>query len=375
MSSYDYLIVGAGLFGATFAHEAVSDGKRVLVIDRRGHIGGNCWSHNVGGVEVHDYGPHFIHTNDSSIWGWFDGLARLVPSVPSPVASWCGKLYSLPFSMITFNQLWGVTTPEEAKAAIESQRIPCAKPKNLEEHVLDMVGVDIYERLVKGYTEKQYGKPCSELPASLISRMPVLFEWSANYNGKVFQGVPVDGYGPMFEKLLDGVEVQLGVDYLGDAKALRRLAKNVIYTGGIDEYFGYRLGALEWRGRRFDERVENVEMSQTAALINYQDKSELRLRSMEHRLFIPPMIRRETLQTVITDEYAVPWEPGDEPYYTVNDKENQVRYSQYARLAEDETGVHFGGRLGEYRYYTMEDTVKSAWRLCEALLGTRDRFV
>lgn len=360
MSAYDLLVVGAGLYGSVVAREAADTGKRVLVVDRRDHIGGNCWSYREEGIDVHAYGPHVIHTDKKCIWNWLGRFADLVPCVVSPIALWRGQAYNLPFNMNTFHQLWGVVTPAEAKAEIERQRVPCDNPRNLEEHVLDMVGRDVYERLVKGYTEKQYGKPCSQLPASLITRMPLRFTYCNDYLGRRYQGVPADGYGSMFDKMLAGIEVRLGVDYLESRGALFGMASEVVFTGPIDEYFGYVLGALEWRGRKFVHRVMSEENHQGCVILNYQDRDVSQLRSIEHKHFAS----QSSPKTVVTDEFAMAWQPGDEPYYTVNDGPNQRRYAAYVRLAESEPKVHFGGRLGEYRYYTMEDTIQSAWSLC-----------
>ncbi len=361
--AYDFLVVGAGLFGSTIARMASDHGKSVLVVERRDHVGGNCWSFKQEGIDVHAYGPHLLHTNDKEVWGWFSRFDDMLPSVASPIANFKGELYNLPFNMNTFHALWGVTTPAEAKVVIESQRVPCAEPANLEEHVLDMVGTDIYEKLVKGYTEKQYGKPCSRLPASIISRMPLLFTFCNDYSNERYQGVPEHGWDVFFERILDGIEVRCGVDYLDERGSLEGLAPVIIYTGAIDAYFDYRYGPLEYRGRRFEHRLLNVDNFQGCELMNYTDAETPWLRTIEHKHFTKTVSDK----TVVTYEYATPWAPGEEPYYTVNDDENQERFALYAELARAEQNVHFGGRLAEYRYYDMQNTIRSAWRLADHL--------
>ena len=365
MRSYDVVIVGAGLFGSTIARLAADSGLRPLVLDRREHIGGNCWSYREGPIDVHAYGPHVIHTDDRGVWSYFERFATMFHVVTGPIANYQGKLYNLPFNMNTFYALWGVTTPEEAKKEIESQRVPCDEPRNLEEHVLNLVGRDVYEKLVKGYTEKQYGKPCSELPASLISRMPLLFTFENDYLRKRYQGVPEQGYEYLFQNMLKGIDVELGADYLEDSTRWRSLAPLLVYTGPIDEYFGYRFGELEYRGRKFEHVIYEEENHQGVSFMNYTDADNPCLRSTEHKHFT----RAESANTVVTYEYAVPWHKGDVPYYSVNDAKNQVRYKQYLELSKVDASVVFGGRLGEYRYYTMSDTVQSAFKLAGRLFG------
>lgn len=365
---YDLLVVGAGLFGSTVARLAVDEGMDVLVVERRDHIGGNCWSFKQVGVDVHAYGPHALHTNDRTIWEWFCSFADFVPRIMSPIANYRGELYCLPFSMHTFHALWGVGTPEEAAREIERQRVPCESPSNLEEHVLSMAGRDVYEKLVKGYAEKQYGKPCSELPASLISRMPMLMTFDVDYNHKRYQGVPAEGWGEFFDRLLSGVEVLTGVDFLARRSELEELSDMIVFTGPIDEYYGYRFGPLEYRGRKFEHEELAIPNYQGCALMNFTDEDVPWLRTIEHKHFLGA----ESPSTVITREYATPWSPGDEPYYTVNDEVNQRRYELYRSLASADEHVLFGGRLGEYRYYAMDDTVVSA-RRCFELLEERRR--
>lgn len=366
---YDFVIVGSGLFGATVARQAVDAGNSVLVIERRAHIGGNCWSFKMAGIDIHAYGPHSLHTNDKAVWDWFSKYADLTPCILSPVANYRGSLYSLPFNMHTFYELWGVRTPEEAREKIEEQRVPIENPANLEEHVLSMVGRDVYERLVKGYTEKQYGKPCSDLPASLIARMPLLLTFDNDYNHKKYQGIPEDGWGAFFDRLLEGVEVVTGVDYLKHRDELESLADRVVFTGAIDEYYGYRFGPLEYRGRRFEHEELETDNFQGCALMNYTDAETPWLRTIEHKHFIGT----KTPTTVVTKELATSWQPGDEPYYTVNDEANQARYDRYRELASQDGKVVFGGRLGEYRYYTMDDTVKSAFACWGSLVKKGDQ--
>lgn len=363
--AYDVLIIGAGLFGSVIAREAADRGLRPLVIERRSHIGGNCWSWREGGIDVHAYGPHVVHTNSRAVWRYLERFCEFIPCVCSPIANYKGELYNLPFNMNTFHALWGVRTPEEAQRVLEDQRIPCPEPKNLEERALDLAGRDVYEKLVRGYSEKQYGRSCQELPPSLIARMPMLLTFDNDYLHTRYQGVPTDGYEAVFERMLDGIEVQLNVDFLDDADYHRSLASMTVCTGPIDEFYSYRFGALEYRGRRFEHEILDIQNYQGCAMMNYTDAETPWLRVIEHKHFA----RQVSNQTVVTREYAIPWEPGDEPYYTVETQRNVNLYERYAALAAADPAVHFGGRLGEYRYFTMADTVASALRMSSNLFG------
>lgn len=353
---YDVLIVGAGLFGSALARACADDGKRVLVVEKRGHAGGNCFSFQSEGIDVHAYGPHVIHTDDVALWDYFDALGEMTPCMTSPIANFHGELYNLPFNMNTFHALWGVVTPEEAKAKIELQRVPCAEPRNLEEHVLSMVGTDVYEKLVKGYAEKQYGRSCSELPASVIGRMPLLFTFDNDYLHRRYQGVPRDGYGALFEVLLDGIEVELGTDFCDNRHEFDSMADSVVFTGAIDEYYGYCFGELEYRGRRFEHKMLETDNYQGVSIMNYTDTETPFLRTVEHKHFNGA----KSDKTIVTWEYAESWEPGKVPYYPIEDEVNKAKYRKYLELSQNDSRVHFGGRLGEYRYYDMQDTVRSA---------------
>lgn len=357
------IVVGSGLFGSAVARAMTDAGGRVLVIEKREHIGGNCWSFRENGIDVHAYGPHVLHTDSKAVWDWFCSLTEFSPCMMSPIANFRGELYNLPFNMNTFYALWGVRTPQEAKAKIASQRIPCKNPSNLEEHVLDVVGVDVYEKLVKGYTEKQYGKPCSELPVSLIRRMPLLFTFDNDYSHVRYQGVPRKGWPAVFESLLEGIDIELDVNYLENRDRFRKISQRIVFTGGIDAFYDYQYGPLEYRGRRFKHKTMDCANFQGCSLMNFTDKETPHLRTIEHKHFSGALSE----VTVVTYEYATGWHPGDDPYYTVNDEANQDRYDAYMTLAVNTPNVFFGGRLGEYRYYDMQDTVKSAWALCHKL--------
>ena len=361
---YDFLVVGAGFFGAVFAHEATARGKKCLVIDRREHIGGNCYTETVEGIQVHKYGAHIFHTSDKAIWNYINQFTEFNNYVNSPVANYRGEIYNLPFNMNTFSRLWGISTPAEAKAIIESQRGAAAEPQNLEEQAISLVGKDIYEKLVKGYTEKQWGRSCSELPSFIIRRLPVRFTYNNNYFTDRYQGIPEGGYTAIFERLLEGIEVRLGCDYLQNRQALRAMAETVIYTGPIDQYFDYCYGPLQFRSLRFETEVLDTDNFQGNAVVNYTDRETPFTRIIEHKHFefgTQP-------KTVITREYPADWHPGDEPYYTINDEKNNALYGRYAALAEQEDGVWFGGRLGEYKYYDMDKVIASALTLCGKLL-------
>ena len=357
---YDYLVVGAGFFGAVFAHEATRRGKRCLVVDRRSHIGGNCYTENVEGIHVHKYGAHIFHTSDEEIWRYVNRFAPFNHFINSPVANYHGEIYNLPFNMNTFSRLWGIATPAQAKAKIEEQRGDApAEPSNLEEQAISLVGRDIYEKLVKGYTEKQWGRSCTELPAFIIQRLPVRFVYDNNYFNDRFQGIPEGGYTPIFERLLEGVDLRLDCDYLARREELRPLARKVIYTGPIDQYFDYRFGPLQFRSLRFETQVLDEENFQGNAVVNYTDRETPWTRIIEHKHFA----FGKQPKTVITREYPADWTPGSEPYYTVNDAENNALYQRYAALAEEDPTVLFGGRLGEYRYYDMDKVIASSLRL------------
>ncbi len=363
---YDYLIVGAGLFGATFAREAVNAGKSVLVIDKRDHVGGNIYTESIEGIEVHKYGAHIFHTNSRRAWEYVNRFAEFNRYTNSPVANFHGELYSLPFNMYTFNKMWGVVTPEEAKRKIEEQRAASGitEPRNLEEQAIMLVGTDIYERLVKGYTEKQWGRPCSELPAFIIKRLPVRFTFDNNYFNALYQGIPCEGYTAMVEKMLDGIPVQLGVDFLKEKESLSKLANKIVYTGPIDAYFDFSLGALSYRSVRFENEILNIENYQGNAVVNYTDAETPYTRIIEHKHFV----FSNQPKTVISREYSQEWTRGVEPYYPVNDEKNTVLYKQYKDLAKKEKNVIFGGRLAEYRYYDMDAVILAALDAAESEL-------
>ena len=359
--------MGAGLFGAAFAQQVRAAGKSVLVIDRRNHIGGNVYTEEIEGIQVHRYGAHIFHTNDRSVWEYVNRFAEFNRYTNAPVANYRGELYSLPFNMYTFNKLWGVVTPREAEAKIREQREAAGitEPKNLEEQAISLVGTDIYERLIKGYTEKQWGRPCSELPSFIIKRLPVRFTFDNNYFNARYQGIPVGGYTRMVEKMLDGVEVRLNVDYLQHKTELDALADRVVYTGSVDAYFDDCYGPLSYRSVRFETEVLDTPNFQGNAVVNYTDRETPFTRIIEHKFFefgTQP-------KTVISREYSAEWRPGMEPYYPVNDEKNSALYEQYKALADREQKTVFGGRLGEYRYYDMDAVLLSALKLAEKELG------
>ena len=355
---YDYLIVGAGLFGAVFAHEAKAAGKTCLVIDKRDHIAGNIYTESVEGINVHRYGAHIFHTNNKEVWDYVNRFAVFNRYTNSPIANYHGEIYNMPFNMNTFNKMWGVVTPAEAMAKIEEQRAAhfTPEPKNLEEQAINLVGVDIYEKLVKGYTEKQWGRPCTELPAFIIRRLPVRFTYDNNYFNALYQGIPNGGYTKLVEKMLEGVEVRLNTNYLQHKAELDALAGRVIYTGPIDAYFDYCLGALQYRSVRFETEVLDTPNYQGNAVVNYTDAETPYTRVIEHKHFefgTQP-------KTVVSREYSAEWKPGDEPYYPVNDEANNTLYAKYKAMADAEPHVVFGGRLGEYKYYDMDKVIESA---------------
>ena len=354
---YDYLVVGSGLYGAIFAHEANKRGKKVLVIDKRPNIAGNIYTEEVEGINVHKYGAHIFHTNNKEVWQYITQLAEFNRFTNSPVANYKGELYSLPFNMYTFNKMWGVVTPEEAAAKIEEQRQEIkGEPKNLEEQAISLVGRDIYEKLIKGYTEKQWGRPCNELPSFIIKRLPVRLTFDNNYFNALYQGIPMGGYTKMVENMLEGIEVRLNTDYLENKEELDSLADKVVYTGPIDAYFNYKLGTLEYRSVRFETEVLDKPNFQGNAAVNYTDAQTPWTRIIEHKWFefgTQP-------KTVISREYSSEWKLGDEPYYPVNDEKNGALYAEYKKLGEAETKVIFGGRLGEYKYYDMDAVIAAA---------------
>ncbi len=354
---YDYLIVGAGLYGAVFAHEAKAAGKTCLVVDKRDHIAGNIYTETVEGINVHRYGAHIFHTNNKEVWDYVNQFAVFNRYTNSPIANYHGEIYNMPFNMNTFNKMWGVVTPAEAHAKIEEQRAAhfTPEPKNLEEQAINLVGTDIYEKLVKGYTEKQWGRPCTELPAFIIRRLPVRFTYDNNYFNALYQGIPNGGYTRMVEKMLEGIEVRLGVNYLKDKAELDKLAGRVIYTGPIDAYFDYSLGALQYRSVRFETEVLDMPNYQGNAVVNYTDAETPYTRIIEHKHFE----FGDQPKTVISREYSAEWKPGDEPYYPVNDETNNTLYARYKAMADAEPHVVFGGR-GEYKYYDMDKVIESA---------------
>ena len=364
---YDYLVVGAGLYGAVFAHEAKEKGKKVLVIDKRDHIAGNVYTEEIEGINVHKYGAHIFHTNNKKVWEYITKFAEFNRFTNAPVANYKGELYSLPFNMYTFNKMWGVVTPQETADKIEEQKKSAGitEPKNLEEQAISLVGTDIYEKLVKGYTEKQWGRPCHELPAFIIKRLPVRLTFDNNYFNALYQGIPMGGYTKMVENLLDGIEVRLGEDYLAKKSEYDEMAEKVVYTGAIDAYFGYKLGALEYRSVRFENEVLDMPNFQGNAAVNYTDAETPWTRIIEHKWFE----FGDQPKTVISREYSSEWKLGDEPYYPVNDEKNGNLYAQYKELADAEKKIIFGGRLGEYKYYDMDAVIASALDMCEKELA------
>ena len=361
---YDYLIVGAGLYGATIAHEAKKAGKSVLVIDRRPNIAGNVYTEDIEHIHVHKYGAHIFHTNDKGVWDFVNQFAVFNRFTNSPVANFHGELFSLPFNMYTFNKMWGVVTPEEAKAKIEEQKKAAGitEPRNLEEQAISLVGTDIYEKLIKGYTEKQWGRKCTELPAFIIKRLPVRLTFDNNYFNALYQGIPVGGYTKMVANMLEGIEVRLNTDYLKDKESLDSLAETVVYTGPIDAYFNYSLGYLEYRSVRFETEVLDKPNFQGNAAVNYTDSETPWTRIIEHKWFEfgKDDNGNDLPKTVISREYSSEWKPGDEPYYPVNDQKNGELYKKYKELADRESKVVFGGRLGEYKYYDMDKVLRAA---------------
>ena len=365
---YDYLVVGSGLFGAIFAHEAKKKGKRVLVIEKRTHVAGNIYTEKVEGINVHKYGAHIFHTNNKKVWNYITQFAEFNRFTNSPVANYKGELYSMPFNMYTFNKMWGVVTPEEAENKINEQRSEIkGEPQNLEEQAISLVGRDIFEKLVKGYTEKQWGRDCKDLPAFIIKRLPVRLTFDNNYFNAMYQGIPVGGYTKLIENLLDGIEIRLEVDYLENKAELDALAEKIVYTGAIDAYFGYKLGTLEYRSVRFETEILDKPNFQGNAVVNYTYRETPWTRIIEHKWFEFGKDEEDNdlPKTVISREYSSEWKPGDEPYYPVNDAKNGNLYQKYKELADADGKVIFGGRLGEYKYYDMDQVIAAALECVE----------
>lgn len=364
MTQYNYLIVGAGLYGAVFAQKAKAAGKKALVIDKRDHIAGNVYTKTVEGIHVHQYGAHIFHTNNKEVWDYVNRFATFNRFTNSPVANYHGELFSLPFNMYTFNKMWGAVTPEEAAAKIEEQKRQAGitNPRNLEEQAISLVGTDIYEKLIKGYTEKQWGRPCTELPAFIIKRLPVRLTFDNNYFNALYQGIPVGGYTRLVANMLEGIEVRLNEDYLENKEKWDALADKVVYTGPIDAYFHYEYGPLEYRSVRFETELLDKPNYQGVAAMNYTDRETPWTRIIEHKWFQfgKDDNGNDLPKTVISKEYSSEWKPGDEPYYPVNDERNSSLYQRYKDRAADEKNVLFGGRLGEYKYYDMDAVIGAA---------------
>ncbi len=362
---YDYLIVGAGLFGAVFARQAMDKGYRCLVVDKADHIAGNIYTKEVEGIQVHQYGAHIFHTSNQAVWEYMSRFCQFNHYINTPIANYKGELYNLPFNMHTFYQMWGVTTPDAAREKIESQRqAVTGEPQNLEQQAISLVGQDIYEKLVKGYTEKQWGRPCDQLPAFIIRRLPVRYTFDNNYFSDPYQGIPKEGYTTLVQRLLDGAEVRLNTDYLQSRAELDALADKVVYTGCIDEFYDYCYGPLGYRSLRFDTQVLDTPNHQGVAVMNYTDSDTPYTRIIEHKHFDFGTQDK----TVVTREYPAAWQKGDRPYYPINDEENQALYARYRELADREQRVLFGGRLGHYRYYDMDKVVEAALKMAEEVL-------
>ena len=372
MKQYDYLLVGSGLYCAVFAFMARKQGKTCLVLEKRDHIGGNIYCEETEGIRVHRYGAHIFHTSDREVWDFVNQFTEFNRYTNSPVANYKGQIYNMPFNMNTFSRMWNISTPEEAREIIERQRsVIQGEPKNLEEQAISLVGTDIYEKLVKGYTEKQWGRSCKELPAFIIKRLPVRLTFDNNYFNALYQGIPIGGYTKMIANLLDGIEVRLNTDYLENKAALDALADKVVYTGPIDAYFDYKLGTLEYRSVRFENELLDKPSFQGNAAVNYTDRETPWTRIIEHKWFEfgKDENGNDLPKTIISREYSSEWKPGDEPYYPVNDAKNGALYAEYKKLAEVEPKVIFGGRLGEYKYYDMDQVIAAVLDRCEAELA------
>ncbi len=377
MKKYDYLVVGAGLYGAVFAENMMSAGKKCLVVDKRSHIAGNVFTRTVDGIQVHQYGPHVFHTNDREVWDYMNRFTKFNRFTLGTIANYHGEIYSLPFNMYTFNKMWGVETPDEAMEKIAAQRqlLGITEPMNLEEQAISLVGVDIYEKLVKGYTEKQWGRSCKDLPPFIIKRLPVRFTYDNNYFNALYQGIPMGGYTQMVANMLKGIEVRLNVDYLKHKAELDNLADKVLFTGPIDAYFNYQMGHLEYRSVCFETETLDMPNYQGNAVVNYTDRETPYTRIIEHKWFeFGKDANGDDLpKTVISREYSAEWKPGDEPYYPVNDEKNQKLYANYRTLAELVPNVRFGGRLGEYKYYDMDQVVKTAMNAVRSVTEAESR--
>ncbi len=362
MKKYDYLLVGAGLYSAVFAYLATKAGKKCLVIEKRDHIGGNIFCEKIEEINVHKYGAHIFHTSNRKVWDFVNSFVEFNRYTNSPVANYRGEIYNMPFNMNTFSKMWGISTPDQARAIIDDQRkAVTGEPKNLEEQAISLVGTDIYQKLVKGYTEKQWGRDCKDLPAFIIRRLPVRFTFDNNYFDAKYQGIPVGGYTRMVENMLSGAQIRLNTDYLQHKEELDALAKKVVYTGPIDAYFGFRLGALAYRSVRFETETLDTDNFQGNAVVNYTDRETPFTRIIEHKWFDPAGQEK----TVISREFSSEWKPGNEAYYPVNDEKNAALYEAYRALAEQEQNVIFGGRLGQYRYYDMDQVIAEALRAAE----------
>ena len=366
MKKYDYVLVGGGLYSGVFAYLARKQGKKCLVLEKREHLGGNLYCEETEGIHVHRYGAHIFHTSNRKVWQFVNELAEFNRYTNSPVANYLGEMYNLPFNMNTFSKMWGVSTPEQAKAKIDEQRqVITSEPKNLEEQAISLVGTDIYEKLVKGYTEKQWGRDCKELPAFIIKRLPVRFTYDNNYFNDLYQGIPIGGYNVITDKLFEGCDVELSVDYLDNREHYDSLGNKIIYTGMIDAFYGYQFGKLEYRSLKYDTETLNTDNYQGVAVVNYTDRETPYTRIIEHKHFEFGTQDK----TVITREYPVDWSEGMEPYYPVNDETNQNLYQAYEKLAQKEDRVIFGGRLAEYKYYDMDKVIESAFKMAESELG------